>query len=199
MSSQGEKRTEVRLTGFGGQGVVLAGHIIGHACALNAGKNATMIQSFGPEARGSARSATLAICDGEVLYPYINRPDLLVAMSSEGYEKFADELKDDGLLLYERDLVRPRVKEGQRAFGIPSTRIAESLGRVIVQNIVMVGFVAATADLAPPEALRLAVGTGFKAPSLTELNLSAFDKGFEYFATIGKEAVKDPTLEGVTA
>lgn len=198
MSSQGEKRTEVRLTGFGGQGVVLAGHIIGHACALNAGKNATMIQSFGPEARGSACSATLAICDGEVLYPYINRPDLLVAMSSEGYEKFADELKDDGLLLYERDLVRPRVKEGQRAFGIPSTRIAESLGRVIVQNIVMVGFVAATADLAPPEALRLAVEHSVP-PGTEELNLSAFDKGFEYFATIGKEAVKDPTLEGVTA
>ena len=60
-------RVEVRITGFGGQGVVLAGHIIGRACAIHAGKQATMIQSFGPEARGSACSATLAICDGEVL------------------------------------------------------------------------------------------------------------------------------------
>jgi 2-oxoglutarate ferredoxin oxidoreductase subunit gamma len=198
MSSQGDNRVEVRLTGFGGQGVVLAGHIVGHACALNADKNATMIQSFGPEARGSSCSATVAICDGEVLYPYIGRPDILVAMSSEGYEKFADELKDDGLLLYEQDLVHPVFKEGQRAFGVPSTRIAESLGRVIVQNIVMVGFIAAAANLAPPEALRLAVEHSVPAGT-EELNLSAFDKGFEYFSTIDTKAVEDPELEGVTA
>ena len=134
MSSRGNRRIEVRLTGFGGQGVVLAAHIIGHACALNADRNATMIQSFGPEARGSACSATLAISDTEVLYPYISRPDTLVAMSSEGYGKYRDELKDDGTLLYEQDLVHPQVKKGQKAFGVPSTRIAESLGRAIVQN-----------------------------------------------------------------
>ena len=62
-------RTEIRITGFGGQGVVLSGFIIGRACAINASKHATMIQSFGPEARGSACSATLAVSDTEVLYP----------------------------------------------------------------------------------------------------------------------------------
>ena len=81
-------RTEIRITGFGGQGVVLSGHIIGHACAVNADKHATMIQSFGPEARGSACSTTLAISDTEVLYPYIHRPDIFVVMSAEGYEKY---------------------------------------------------------------------------------------------------------------
>ena len=80
-------RTEIRITGFGGQGVVLAGHIIGHACAVNADMHATMIQSFGPEARGSACSTTLAVSDTEVLYPYIGRPDIFVVMSGEGYEK----------------------------------------------------------------------------------------------------------------
>ena len=74
-------RTEIRITGFGGQGVVLSGHIIGHACAVNAGQHATMIQSFGPEARGSACSTTLAVSDSEVLYPYITRPDIFVVMS----------------------------------------------------------------------------------------------------------------------
>ena len=68
-------RTEIRITGFGGQGVVLSGYIIGRACAIDAGNHATMIQSFGPEARGSACSATLAVSDDEVLYPHIHRPE----------------------------------------------------------------------------------------------------------------------------
>ena len=150
-------RTEIRITGMGGQGVVLSGYIIGRAWAIHAGKHATMIQSFGPEARGSACSTTLAISDTEVLYPYISRPDVFVVMSGEGYEKYRDELKDDGVLIYEKDLVHPILKEGQPAFGVPSTRIAESLGRVIIQNIVMLGFFSGVTDIIPHEAMREAV------------------------------------------
>ena len=196
MSRDAPSRTEVRITGFGGQGVVLAGHIIGRACAIHGGQDATMIQSFGPEARGSACSATLAISDSEVLYPYITRPDILVAMSSEGYEKYRDELKEDGTLVFERDLVHPEFKEDQAAYAIPSTRIAESLGRTIVQNIVMVGFFAAVTELVPHEALREAVE--HSVPAGTEkLNLAAFDKGFDHFASSPREA--QPELEGVPA
>jgi len=169
-------RVEIWLTGFGGQGVVLAAYIIGRACTLHAGKSATMIQSFGPEARGSSCSATLVVQDGEVLYPYVRRPNILVAMSAEGYEKFGDQLADDGLLLFERDLVHPRPLPAQRAFGISSTRIAESLGRSLIQNIVMVGFFAALAGVVPRAALRAAVHES--VPSGTEeLNLAAFDQG----------------------
>ena len=150
-------RTEIRITGFGGQGVVLAGHIIGHACAVNAGKHATMIQSFGPEARGSACSTTVAVSDTEVLYPYIGRPDVFVVMSAEGYEKFGDELKDDGILVYEKDLVQINPKKGQKAYGVSSTRIAEEIGRAIVQNIVMLGFFAAATQIVPVEKMREAV------------------------------------------
>jgi 2-oxoglutarate ferredoxin oxidoreductase subunit gamma len=173
-------RTEIRITGFGGQGVVLAGHIIGHACAVNAGKHATMIQSFGPEARGSACSTTLAVCDTEVLYPYIGRPDIFVVMSAEGYEKFADELKDDGILVYEKDLVKAQPKPGQMAYGVSSTRIAEELGRAIVQNIVMLGFFAAATGIVDVDLMRKAVEES--VPKGTEeLNLRAFDAGVAAF------------------
>ena len=94
-------RTEVRVTGYGGQGVVLISTLIGRAWAVHAGKHAAMIQSFGPEARGSACSATLAMSETEVLYPYVRHPDVLVAMSSEGYEQYHGELKEDGVLVYE--------------------------------------------------------------------------------------------------
>lgn len=174
------KRTEIRITGFGGQGVVLSGYIIGRACAINADMHATMIQSFGPEARGSACSATLTVSDKEVLYPYIHRPDIFVVMSSEGYTKYADELKDDGVLVYEKDLVHPAAKPGQKMFGVPSTRIAESLGRTIVQNIVMLGFFAGVTEMVPREAMREAVKKS--VPAGTEpLNLKAFDAGLAYY------------------
>jgi len=173
-------RTEIRITGFGGQGVVLSGYIIGRACAVNSDQHATMIQSFGPEARGSACSATVVSSDVEVLYPYIHRPDIFVVMSSEGYEKYADELKDDGTLIYEKDLVKPQLKEGQPSFGCPSTRIAETLGRAIVQNIVMLGFFAAVTKLVPREAMRNAVKESVP-PGTEDLNLRAFDAGWDHF------------------
>ena len=189
-------RQEIRITGFGGQGVVLSGHIIGHACAVNADRHATMIQSFGPEARGSACSTTLAVSDTEVLYPYITRPDIFVVMSSEGYEKYRDELKPKGTLIYETDLVKPKLKKNQPSFGVPSTRIAENLGRTIVQNIVMLGFVAAVTGLVPIEAMREAVRES--VPSGTEeLNLRAFDSGVEYFEQeYGSAAESEKSEEG---
>jgi 2-oxoglutarate ferredoxin oxidoreductase subunit gamma len=173
-------RTEIRITGFGGQGVVLSGYVIGRACAINGGKHATMIQSFGPEARGSACSATLAISDAEVLYPYIHKPDIFVVMSTEGYTKYRDELKDDGVLIYEKDLVHPSPKVGQPFFGVPSTRIAESLGRAIIQNIVMLGFFAGVTEIVPREAMREAVKASVPAGT-EELNLKAFEAGLAYY------------------
>jgi 2-oxoglutarate ferredoxin oxidoreductase subunit gamma len=173
-------RKEIRITGFGGQGVVLSGHIIGHAYAVNAGHHATMIQSFGPEARGSSCSTTLVLSEEEVLYPYIKRPDVFVVMSTEGYDKFRDELKDEGTLVYEQDLVSPNLKEGQPSFGVPSTRIAEELGRSIVQNIVMLGFFAAVTKVVPKETFREAVKESVPAGT-EELNLKAFDSGWEYY------------------
>jgi 2-oxoglutarate ferredoxin oxidoreductase subunit gamma len=173
-------RTEIRITGFGGQGVVLSGHIIGHACAVNAGEHATMIQSFGPEARGSACSSTLVVSDSEVLYPYIHRPDVFIVMSGEGYDKYRDELKDKGTLIYEKDLVQPKLKKGQPSYGCPSTRIAESLGRSIVQNIVMLGFFAAATDVVAIEAMREAVQHSVP-PGTEELNLRAFDAGADFY------------------
>lgn len=173
-------RTEIRVVGFGGQGVVLLGHIVGRASAIEAGREATMIQSFGPEARGSYCSATLTVDDEEILYPYIHRPDILVTMSSDGYDRYRDELKDDGILVYERSLVKPSPKEGQSAYGVPSTKIAEELGRPIVQNIVMLGFLAAATEIVPHEKIRTAVE--HSVPAGTEkLNLQAFDAGWNYF------------------
>jgi 2-oxoglutarate ferredoxin oxidoreductase subunit gamma len=101
-------------------------------------------------------------------------------MSGEGYEKFHDELKGDGTLIYEKDLVHPDPGKNQRAYGVPSTRIAEKLGRRIVQNIVMLGFFTAASGITTREQMQEAVANS--VPQGTEeLNLKAFAAGYDYF------------------
>lgn len=187
-------RTEIRITGFGGQGVIMLGHIIGRACAIHAGLNATMTQSFGPEARGSACSSTLVISDKEVLYPYVIHPDILVALSLDGYQKHFRELKHEGILIYDSDLVMPEKDTGHQSYGVPATRIAESLGRKIVQNAVVCGFIGAVTDVVPRDALRKALEES--APAGTEeLNLKAFDAGWAYFEENYAESERGTKVE----
>ena len=172
--------TEVRIAGFGGQGVILSAQILGKAASIHQGEFATMTQNFGPEARGGACSAQLILSDKPVLYPYVTRPDVLVVMSQEAYSKFAPELKDGGTLFIERDLVRVTDIPAQtRIYSVPATRLAEELGKRMVLNIVMVGFFASVTNALPPDAVRQAVADSVP-PAFRELNLKAFDKGFEY-------------------
>ncbi len=173
-------KTEIRITGLGGQGVILTGHIIGKAASIFNGQHATMTQSFGPEARGSACSSQVIVSEERVQYPYVTAPQILIALSNDGYLKYKDSMAEKSILVYEKDMVKPDDPvEGRQAYGIPATRIAEELGRKIVLNITMLGFFGAVTGLIPKEALRKAVETS--VPSGTEeLNLKAFDKGFEY-------------------
>jgi 2-oxoglutarate ferredoxin oxidoreductase subunit gamma len=173
-------RIEVRIGGFGGQGVILMGIILGKAYAIYEGKEATLTQSFGPEARGGACSAQVVLEDTKVLYPYTTDVDVLVVMSQEAYATYYPKLKDGGILIIEEELVKlGDVKPGQQVYGIPATRFAEEVGRRMVLNIVMLGFLAAVSDVVSREAMRKAVESS--VPSGTEeLNLKAFDKGYEY-------------------
>ena len=173
--------TEIRIGGFGGQGVILAGMVIGRAASIHDGKNVTLTQSFGPEARGSACSVQLIVSTEPILYPYLTHPDILVVMSQEACTRFSPDLKPRGLLLYEQDLIKlsKKISPDVKTFGIPATRLAEELGRKLVLNMVMVGFVTAMTALASPEAVRKAVRDS--VPKGTEaLNLAAFEKGLEY-------------------
>jgi len=172
--------TEIRLAGFGGQGVILAATVLGKAASIYQGAFATMTQSFGPEARGGACSAQLILSDSPVLYPYVTQPDILVVMSQEAYSRFVPELKDGGTLIVEQDLVRVSDLRGSiKVFSIPATRIAEELGKRMVLNSVMVGFFAAVTHLLDSDAVRKAVADSVPA-TFRELNLKAFEKGLEY-------------------
>ena len=178
--------TEIRIAGFGGQGVILAAAVIGKAAAIFQGGYATMTQSFGPEARGGSSSAQVILSSDPILYPYVSRPDILVVMSQEAYTRFAPQLKPGGILITENELVQMHgvaLAENIREFGVPATRLAEELGRKVVLNIVMVGFFGAVTNLVDPDALRKAVEDSVP-PALQKLNLAAFEKGYAYGAEL---------------
>lgn len=175
---------EIQIAGFGGQGVILAGMVIGRAGTIYDTKHVTLTQSFGPEARGSACSVQLIVSPDPVLYPYLTQADILVAMSQEAYTKFIPGVKPGGLLLYEQDLIDlGQLPPEINASGISATRIAEELGRKLVLNMVMVGFVTAMTGIITPEAARKSIGDS--VPKGTEaLNIAAFEKGWEFGKTL---------------
>jgi 2-oxoglutarate ferredoxin oxidoreductase subunit gamma len=184
--------TEIRIAGFGGQGVILSAIVLGKATSIVQGAFATMTQNFGPEARGGACSAQLILSDSPILYPYVTRPDILVVMSQEAYVRFVPELKDGGILIVEQDLVRVSdLGRGIQVYGVPATRIAEALGKRIVLNSVMVGFFTALTNLLDPDAVGKAVADSVPT-SFRELNLKAFEKGLEYGIT-ALTAAANPT------
>jgi 2-oxoglutarate ferredoxin oxidoreductase subunit gamma len=192
--------TEIRIAGFGGQGVMLAANIVGKAACIYGGAYATMTQNYGPEARGGASSAALVLSDEPILYPYTTAPDVLVALSQEAYTRFVPEMSPRGLLLVEEDLVRvSEVPAGVRLASIPATRMAEELGKKVVMNVIVVGFLAAQAKLLTADAFRSAILDSVPA-HVRELNLKAFDVGWEHVA--GKVFRQTPDfadvlLEGV--
>lgn len=178
--------TEIRFSGFGGQGIIRCGLISGKALSIFDNKYATMTQSFGPEARGSACSSQLVVSDKKVLYPYITHPEILVCMSQEAYDSYESELRKGGIMIIDKDLVKPKPTRGKiKIFAVPSTRFAEELGNRIIANLVMLGFFTAVTKIVSPEAMKKAL-PGLVPGRFLELNIKAFDKGYEY----GQRTVK---------
>jgi 2-oxoglutarate ferredoxin oxidoreductase subunit gamma len=170
-------RKEIRISGFGGQGIGLAGRIIGKALAIYDDMEAVMTQSYGPEARGGASSADVVASEEPIDYPFVQQPDVLIALSQEAYTKFRSSANPDAIILIDEELVTP--SDDDTPNGIPATQLAEELGNRIVANMVMLGFFTALTDIVNRQAMEEAIGSSVKS-RFVELNLKAFATGFEY-------------------
>ena len=175
--AQKQLKKEIIVTGFGGQGIVLAGKIIGMAASLGDKLESTLVQSYGPESRGGACCAQVIISSQTIRYPYVKIADILVCMSQSAYEKYIEQLTPEGFLLTDRDLVSP--DEDRDFFSIPATRMAEELGRKMMANIIMVGFTTAVTAMTTRKAAEDAVLAS--VPKGTEnMNMKAFAKGYDF-------------------
>ena len=177
-------RTEIRIGGFGGQGVILAGIILGKAASLFDEKEAVQTQSYGPEARGGASKCEVVISDSEVDYPKVQSPDILIAMSNEALIKYIVDLKDNGTLIVDPGTtdvedVREFIDEHNiKVHEAPATKTAtDEIGLKIVANIVMVGAITKITNVISKDAAIKAIEDSV-LKGTEEKNIKAFEAGF---------------------
>jgi 2-oxoglutarate ferredoxin oxidoreductase subunit gamma len=165
---------QIRFCGFGGQGVVLLGEILGHAAML-AGRYAAQSASYGAEARGSTCSSEVLISDSWIAYPKVAEADILAALSQSGYDQYISQLRSQGFVLFDASLVTP--KETERHYAVPATQLAQDeLENPIVANMIMLGALAEITQIVPKEKLSEAIQA--RVPSrFLQLNSRAVELG----------------------
>ncbi len=178
-------KKDIRICGFGGQGVILSGFIIGKAASVFMNYNAVQSQSYGPEARGGAARSEIIISDEKIGYPRPTGVDYLVAMSQESFDSYREDIRDDTVIIVDPDLVKKH-DIGRPLYKIHAQQIAEELGNKIVTNIVIVGAFTSIFELLKPEAVKESVIDSVPK-RFTELNIKAFERGLE----AGKNALKE--------
>ena len=168
---------KIIITGFGGQGVIMAGRIVGKAAALGDKLESSLVQSYGPESRGGACSVQVTIADKQIYYPYINIPDILVCMSQAGFDKYKDILDDNTALIIDQDLVK--LSTDRDYYAVPATRFAEEMGLKMMANIIMIGFLTGITEAVSLDSARNTVSDSVP-PKTVDINLKAFDRGWEF-------------------
>ena len=171
-------RYEVRIGGFGGQGIITMGHLLGTAASLHLGLKTAMTESYGPEARGGACKTDIVVSDAPIDYPKTISLDCLVAMNPDAYNSYVNDVRRGGTVIYDSSLfeIEERVV-GVKYYGVESTRIAQDLGAAQTTNIVMLGALSRVTRIFPINALGNAVRERFSKSA--EINLSALKAGAE--------------------
>jgi 2-oxoglutarate ferredoxin oxidoreductase subunit gamma len=181
------KRYEIRLSGSGGQGIILSGIILAEALGLYGGKSVAQTQSYGPEARGGASKAEVIVSDEEIDYPKAIKLDLLLAMNQKSCDEYYRDLKENGVLIVDSTFVTQ--VPTSKAIQIPFTKIArEKFRKEIVANIIALGAITEFMDIISPKAMEEAVLA--RVPKGTEkLNRDALKAGLTA-ASEFKESMK---------
>jgi len=172
------KRTEIRIAGLGGQGVVLAGLILGRAAVYD-GKQVVQTQSYGAEARGSAAKSEVIISDEKIGFPIVRKCDVLVAMNQTALEKHKKDLKENGILVVEEDMVTVAPDIQAKVFKVPATKTAETeLKSKIYANVVMLGALTRITGLVSKDAVEKAIVDSVSKEA-QEKNINAFRIGLQ--------------------
>jgi len=182
------KRFEIRIAGFGGQGMVTIGRILGEAFSIYEGKNSANSQSYGPESRGGACKSEVVVADGEIYYPNVRRPDVLIALSQRALDTYLPDLRDSGILLIDpasvKDIPQP---EKYRVHEIAAMAIAHEIGGVKYQNCVALGALySLLAEVLKESSLRKAIADNVP-PETVDINLKAFERGMSSVRRYGAE------------
>ena len=172
------KRTEIRISGLGGQGVVLAGQVLGKAAVYD-GKNAVQTQSYGAEARGSAAKSEVIISDDKIGFPMVRRCDILVALNQEAVDRNSKDLRDDATLLVDSSVVKTIPETKAKIFKIPATQTAETTFKDrLYTNMIILGALTRITRIVSEQSMEKAIKDSVPSKA-TAVNLEAYKKGLE--------------------
>jgi len=170
------KKIETRISGLGGQGVVLAGQILGRAAVYD-GKNVVQTQSYGAEARGSIAKSEVIISDDKIGFPIVRRCDILVAMNQEALDRHLKDLKEDGVLIVDSTYVKKIPETKAKIFKIPATEHAEkTFGDKIYANMLMLGALTKATNIVSEKAMKKAIQDAVMK-NIADINEEAYKKG----------------------
>lgn len=169
-------RTEIRIAGTGGMGVVLAGVILGHAAVVYGGLNAVQTQSYGPEARGTAAKSEVIISDEPIRYPKVRQADYFVVMSQRACDLYLSGSKEGSAVLADPDLVKTERIKGFRVTDVHAMKTADELGLRLVANMVMLGALLKSSGMFPIDVLERTLSE-FVPPKFLEVNTKAIHAG----------------------
>ena len=176
---QENKRFEIRVAGFGGQGVVTIGRVLGSAFTIYEGVNSVNTRSYGPESRGGACRSEVVVSRGEIHYPSVRKADVLVTLSQTALDKYIADLKEDGVLLIDPNSVKD-VPKKLHYYEVPAMELAQALGNIKFQNSVVLGALAALLEaMIKKESLKSAIAENVP-PKTIEKNIEAFEAGWAH-------------------
>ena len=171
-------KTEIRIAGTGGMGVVLAGVILGYAAAVYGGLEVVQSQSYGSEARGTAAKSEVIVSDQPINYPKVRESDYFIVMSQKALELYIAGAKKNSILIVDPDLVDTKGLKGYEIVKVPAMKIADELGLRLVSNMVMLGAFVKKSGLLSLETLEKAVAAMISAKAL-EIDIKAIQAGAE--------------------
>ena len=171
------KRQEIRLQGLGGQGIISAGYLIGSAASLQEHRETVMTEDYSPYITGGWSRADLVISDEPIDYPLVTKPEILIALSQDAYDVNWELTTPQATIITEGSMVTAADPKGRQLHAVPALSVAEELGRRVVANIVVLGYLAEKTKVVGTESLLAAIFKRY--PKATDLNRKAFQRGVE--------------------
>lgn len=171
-------QVELRLSGSGGQGLLLAGIILSEAAIIE-GKNAIQTQSYGPEARGGASKAEVLISEDDIDFPKVTAPNIVLCLTQIAADKYIETIREDGIVIADSKIILPEGLKAKRILSVPIIETAHDVvGRSIVANIVAIGAIVEATNIVSRESVEKAVLK--RVPKGTEdLNRLALQEGYK--------------------
>lgn len=175
-------RYEIRLSGAGGQGMILAGMILAEAGVLVDNLNISQSQSYGPESRGGASRAEIVFDEEQIDFPKVIKPDLLVCLTQESFDQYGEDLKSYGVIIAENSIdisaIKPEFKDNIYQLNILELA-AKEIGQEISANMIVLGIIARIIQKKiPVEFIKKAIIENVP-PRTVDINMEAFELGFD--------------------